>query len=83
MKPTAISSTTPCTSGIVAREDGVDDEAADARQGEDVLGDDGAADQRAELQAEHGDHRDERVLAARGRGSRATPTAPLARAVRT
>src|SRR5215470_4892954 len=36
---------------IVAREDRVDHEAADARQREDVLGDDGAADQRAQLQA--------------------------------
>src|SRR6266850_3889654 len=46
---------------VVAREDGVHHEAADAGQGEDVLGDDGAADQRAELQPQHGDHRDERV----------------------
>src|SRR6185503_15803296 len=40
---------------IVAREHRVDHEATDAGQREDVLGDDGAADQRAELQAEHGD----------------------------
>src|SRR5438045_3626542 len=46
---------------VVAREDGVHHEAADAGQGEDVLGDDGAADQRAKLQPQHGDHRDERV----------------------
>src|SRR5262245_6134329 len=43
---------------IVAREDRVHDEAADAGQSEDVLGDDGAADQRAELEPEHGDDGD-------------------------
>src|SRR5215510_6366199 len=37
---------------IVAREYGVDHEAPDPRQREDVLGDDGAADQGAELQPE-------------------------------
>ena len=36
---------------VVAREDRVDHQAADAGQREDVLGDDRAADQRAELQA--------------------------------
>src|SRR5437762_4630907 len=40
---------------VVAREHGVHHEAADAGQGEDVLGDHGAADQRPELQPEHGD----------------------------
>src|SRR5207302_2299248 len=47
---------------VVAREHGVDDEAADPGEREDVFGDHSAADQRAELQAEHGDHGDQRVL---------------------
>src|SRR5207253_11197486 len=37
---------------IVAREDGIDDQAPDAGEREDVLGDDRAADERAELQPE-------------------------------
>src|SRR6185295_17196236 len=46
---------------VVAGEDRVHHQAADAGQREDVLGDDGAADQRAELEPEHGDHRDQGV----------------------
>src|SRR6266436_2624003 len=45
-----------------AREDRVHHEAAHAGQGEHVLGDHRSADQRAELEAEHGDDRDEGVL---------------------
>src|SRR5438093_816323 len=41
---------------IVAREDGVHHQAPHAWQGKDVLGDDGAADQGAELGAEHRAH---------------------------
>src|SRR5215510_2835175 len=47
--------------GVVARKDRVDHEATDARQREDVFGDDRAADQRAELQAEDGHDGNERV----------------------
>src|SRR5438132_9964014 len=47
---------------IVAREHRVDHQAPHAGQREHVLGDDGAADQRAELQPQHGDDGDQRVL---------------------
>src|SRR4029077_8021429 len=40
----------------------LDEELADARPGEHRLGDDGEGDQRAQLQAEHGDHRHQGVL---------------------
>src|SRR5216684_8832325 len=47
---------------IVAREDGVHHQAPHAGEGEDVLGDDGAADQGAELEAEHRDHGNQSVF---------------------
>src|SRR5215470_10836586 len=47
---------------VVAREDGVDHEAPDSRKSEDVLRDDGAPDEGAELEPEHRDHRDQGVL---------------------
>src|SRR5262245_32708031 len=46
--------------GIVAGEYGVDDEATHAGQRVHVLRDHRAADQRAELEAQHRDHRDQR-----------------------
>src|SRR6266542_5000426 len=52
----------PLHQWIVAREDRVHHEAAHAGQGEHVFGDHRPADQRAELEAEHGDDRDEGVL---------------------
>src|SRR5438094_10127258 len=47
---------------VIAGEDGAADEPADAGQGGAVLGHHRAADERAQLQAEHGDHRDQSVL---------------------
>src|SRR5262249_20608586 len=46
---------------IVALIDGLDQQAADARPGEDRFGDDRAAEQSAHLQADDGDDRDECV----------------------
>src|SRR4030095_16994893 len=40
---------------IVPREDGIDHKASHAGQREDILRDDGAADERPELEPEHGD----------------------------
>ena len=48
-------------SGIVAPADRLDQPFADTRPGEDRLGEDGAGQQRADLQADHGDDGDERV----------------------
>src|ERR1017187_4998431 len=47
--------------GIIAVGDGGKGEAADAGPGEDRLGDDGAGEQAAELQAKDGEHRNEGV----------------------
>src|SRR5215813_10805234 len=47
--------------GIVAREDAFDDQAADSRQREDRLGEDGAAEVVAEFEAEDGEDRDHGV----------------------
>ena len=57
----AISRMPPCSTGIVAPADRIDQPVADARPGEDRLGEDGAGEQRADLQADHGDHGDQRV----------------------
>ena len=46
---------------VVAGEDGVDGELAEAGQHEDLLGDDRAGDQRAQLQPDDGGHDDEAV----------------------
>src|SRR5687768_2510225 len=47
---------------IVAPEDGLDEKARDAGQVEHVLGDDEAADEEGELDADDGDHGQDRVL---------------------
>ena len=47
---------------VVAGDDGVDAEGAEARHGEQRLHHDGAADEEADLQAHHGDGRDQGVL---------------------
>jgi hypothetical protein len=78
----AISSSPPCTDRIVAARDRIDHPLADARPGEDRLGEDRAGQQDADLQADGGDDRDQRVA------QRMQPTTrrgdrPLARAVRT
>ena len=46
---------------VVARLDGLDGEASDAGPGKNGFGDDGAGEQRAELQADDGDDGNERV----------------------
>ena len=46
---------------VVAREDAVDHQPSDARHGEHALGDDGAAEQLADMEADEGDRRDQRV----------------------
>lgn len=46
---------------IIAGLDGLNSEAADARPGEDGFGDDGTGEKSAELKAENGDDRNERV----------------------
>src|SRR3954471_8654421 len=47
--------------GIVTIEDGPHQDAADAADGEDGFGDDGAAEQQSQLNADDRDHRNERV----------------------
>ena len=61
---------------VVAREDRVHHQPPDPRQREDGLGDDGAADQRAQLQPDDRHDRDQRVLAARAAGSPVCSPAP-------
>ena len=68
---------------IVARLDGLHGQAADARPGENRFGDDGAGEQRAELQAEDGEDGNQRVAERRGEKGRRDSERPLARAVRT
>src|SRR5712692_3676926 len=51
----------PLHEGIVPREHRLDDQSAEPGHDEDLLGDDGAAHERAHLQPEDGDHRDEAV----------------------
>ena len=67
---------------VVALEDRIDHPFADARPGKDRLGEDGAGQQHADLQADGGDDRDQALRSActpmTRRGDR-----PLARAVRT
>src|SRR5262249_35894920 len=46
----------------IPAEDGVDHQPADARQGKERLGDDRVAEQAADLEPDHGDDGDERVL---------------------
>ena len=54
-------SVTACTTGKVALEDRVDHQLADARQRVDLLDHERAADEIADVDAEHGDGRDDRV----------------------
>ena len=60
-----VTSTAPCTTGIVARDHGVEDQLADAGPGEDDLGEDGARQQAADADAEQRDRRQDRDAAAR------------------
>ena len=76
-------STTAWMSAIVALEDRVERELAEAGDDEDLLGDDGAGDQDAELQADDRDHGRSGCCAARGARSPTRSGSPLARAVRT
>ena len=57
----AISSDAALQHRIVAPADRLDQPFADARPGEDRLGQDRAGEQHADLQADHGDDRDQRV----------------------
>ena len=59
--PVATTRTTPWITGIIAVADRAHHQIADTRQGEDVLDDDRAADEIAELDADHGDEGNQRV----------------------
>ena len=61
MTISAISSRPALHHDIVALEDGIDHPLADAGPGEDRFGEDGAGQQQADLQADGGDHRDQRI----------------------
>ena len=75
--------TMPTTDDAVLLADAAEEEAADAVDVEDALGDDGAAHQRADVGADEGDDRDEGVAqGVHGRRSR-SGVRPLATAVRT
>ncbi len=77
---TASTSVSPWITGIVAAVDAIDHQPADAGHGEDGLGDDGAAEQRPEMQAEQRDRRDERVAQHVAAEARCDWRRPLARA---
>ena len=68
---------------IVAAADRLDQPLADARPGEDRLGQNGTGEQVADLQADDGDHRDQRIAQRMDADDAGAGDRPLARAVRT